>query len=304
MQVSGPDAATSSLEPGCSGSKKASCASKKSLGICPLQPWPDRRLAGNSVSSAFTGTGSSPELRLSKTGTMTASIQVWLSGAGGALGQSVLDALLDQGHRVTALVHRSSSMEALENLAGSRGSLLRPYEIDLSQSSEVDTLLATVPLPDALVHLAGGFRPHRDLHSAALQDYEYLMDLNLKGAYLLLRALMDPMKQRGSGSIVAIGAKPALHPGSENALYAASKAALHSLVLHAAEEGRAHRVRANLIVPQILRTPANESMASTPGESDRWTDPEDISRAICWLISPQASGVTGAVIPMYGGLPG
>lgn len=242
-------------------------------------------------------------LRFTKSARMTASFQVLLSGAGGALGSSVLKALLEQGYQVTALVHRASSMESLGNLARSHGSQLRLYEIDLRQAAQVDALAAEVPLPDALVHLAGGFLPQRDLHSGVLQDYDYLMDLNLKGAYLLLRALMDPMKKRGSGSIVAIGAKPALHPGKENALYAASKAALHCLVLHAAEEGRAHRVRANLIVPHILRTPANESMAGKQGESALWTDPQDIARAICWLISPQASGITGTVLPMYGSLP-
>ena len=243
-------------------------------------------------------------LRFTKPKMMTASLQVLLSGAGGALGGSVLDALLHQGHQVTALVHRSSSKEALGSLAGARGSRLRLYEIDLSQETQVEALASAVPLPDALVHLAGGFRPHRILHEGTLQDYDYLMDLNLKAAYLLLRTLLEPMKQRGSGSIVAIGAKPAVHPGKENALYGASKAALHSLILHAAEEGRAHHVRANLIVPQILRTRANESMAGKPGESDRWTDPADIAKTICWLISPQAAGVTGALVPMYGRLPG
>ena len=234
---------------------------------------------------------------------MPASLHVLLSGASGGLGRNVLDILLQEGHQVTALVHRTSSLRDMEqrNLDASR---LQFYEVDLSQAQDVDRLIQRMPLPDTLVHLAGGFRPHKNLGDSTLDDYDYLMNLNLKGAYLLVKALLGPMKQRGSGSIVAIGAKSVLHPGKEHALYAASKAALHSLILHAAEEGRPHGVRANLIVPQIIRTETNLKWSNRPGEADRWTPPEDIAQCISWLISQEAAGITGAVLPMYGQLPG
>ncbi|MGH2644490.1 MAG: SDR family oxidoreductase, partial [Chitinophagaceae bacterium] len=91
----------------------------------------------------------------------------------------------------------------------------------------------------------------------------------------------------------------ALHVIAENAVYAASKAALIHLTLAAAEEGRPFHVRANVIAPAVIRTEANAKWAASTKELEKWTSPEDIAKTISWLISENGESVTGTVIPMY-----
>lgn len=231
---------------------------------------------------------------------MMADKKVLVTGANGGLGIPVVRKLLEENWHVYAMLRTSKSMEELRaRFPGSEGKNLFLILGDVTRPEDIEKALSQIKMPDALVHLAGGFKGGASVADYDFNDYDYLFDLNSRSTFLLMKTFLPAMKQNKKGAIVTIGSKPALHPGGENPVYAASKAALINLTLSAAGEGREAGVRANVIIPAIIRTKANEQWASSPKEIEKWTPPEDIAETISWLISEKGTSVTGTVIPMY-----
>lgn len=224
---------------------------------------------------------------------------VLVTGADGGLGVPVVTSLLAAGWHVWAFLRREGKQEefkkkfknALNNLSFIIGDV----------TSEKDVVRATEQIKDpaALVHLAGGFAAARSFADQDEKVFDRMFNLNTRSTFFLLKAMLPVMKKNNKGSIVTIGAKPAQHIGADNALYAASKAALINMTLTAAEEGRPHDVRANVIIPAVIRTQASMQWASSEEEVSKWTPPEAIADLVRWLISEESKHVTGTAIPMF-----
>jgi NAD(P)-dependent dehydrogenase (short-subunit alcohol dehydrogenase family) len=228
---------------------------------------------------------------------------IWVTGASGGLGIPVSSRLLEEGWRVFALVHHRKGAATLKrHFPYAYGKQLSCVMADLTDPALIEKIGTKAPFPDAVVHLAGGFQGAATLAEHTPEVFDQMFHLNVRSAFLLLRTLLPGMKEKKRGAIVTIGARPAVHPGEGNAAYAASKAALINLTLSIAEEGRAFGVRANVVVPAVIRTPANAQWASSEKETEKWTPPEDIARVVAWLVSEAGASVTGTVIPMYHGL--
>ncbi len=153
---------------------------------------------------------------------------------------------------------------------------------------------------NAVVHLVGGIVTASDVAEHTDQDYQKMVDLNLTSTFNVIRSAFSAMKS-GGGSIVTIGAQSVLHPVAGRALYSASKAAVVSLTQSVAEEGKPYSIRANCIIPSIIKTPSNVEWAENNQEED-WITPEEISQSIIQL-SETSCGINGAVIPMFGKIP-
>jgi len=223
---------------------------------------------------------------------------ILITGLSGALGKVVGGRLLNEGHRLLAIVRNESSENRTKADFPGMGNRISFFRADLT----TDTFegLSTEDL-SGFVHLAGGFDAAPTFAEAPADQLEKQFLLNTRSAFQLLRLVLPALKKRGGGSIVTISAKAALQPDGSNAAYAASKAALLNLTLQAAREGRKENVRANVIVPGVIDTPANRSWGSAD-QIAKWTTPEDIASCICWLMSDASAGVNGTVIPMYGQL--
>lgn len=225
---------------------------------------------------------------------------VFLTGASGGLGLSVLKGLLKNSWKVTAFVHSDKSVSLLkETFPGSVGSELQIIQGNVTREKDIVNALEKMNKIDALVHFAGGFSGAKSISESTLADFQEMISLNTISAFLLLRNILPLLKKQEAGSIVMIGAKPALYPNGQNAVYAASKAALVNLALSAAEEGRSKNVRVNVIVPAVIDTPDNRKWADEKTKTDKWTSPEDIAKTIVWLISENGNAVTGTVIPLF-----
>jgi NAD(P)-dependent dehydrogenase (short-subunit alcohol dehydrogenase family) len=108
------------------------------------------------------------------------------------------------------------------------------------------------------------------------------------------------MRQRGSGAIVHVTARPGIEPAGGMAAYSVSKAALAHLTRTLDIELRPQGIRVNAVAPQLLDTPANR--ASLPAEvMANAVAPEAIADVIAFLVSDRAAVVSGAVLPAYGG---
>jgi NAD(P)-dependent dehydrogenase (short-subunit alcohol dehydrogenase family) len=108
------------------------------------------------------------------------------------------------------------------------------------------------------------------------------------------------MRRAGRGRIVAIASRAAVEPAAGVAAYAASKAAMLSLVRSIALENRDAHITANAILPGTIDTEANREWGS-PAERAKWVSPERIAAVALFLASDAAAEVNGAALPMYGG---
>jgi NAD(P)-dependent dehydrogenase (short-subunit alcohol dehydrogenase family) len=126
-----------------------------------------------------------------------------------------------------------------------------------------------------------------------------MLNLNLRAAVNILRAIIPPMREQKRGRIVAIGSRAGVEPSANISAYSASKAALVSLVKTAALENRQLGITANVILPSTIDTDANRR--SDPGaDRSKWVSPQKLAALALFLASDDGAEINGAAIPVYG----
>lgn len=152
---------------------------------------------------------------------------VLVAGGTGALGGAVLRELLDAGHPVTAtwVVERERD-RVLDEL----GDELSLVQADLMDPGAVSDAVNGVDGLGAVVNLVGGFSAGSRVHETDPDEWEKLLQLNLRPGFLLARAAMPRLIERGGGAYVGVSARPALRPFAGAAAYVTSKAAVLAFV--------------------------------------------------------------------------
>jgi NAD(P)-dependent dehydrogenase (short-subunit alcohol dehydrogenase family) len=224
-----------------------------------------------------------------------------ISGAFGALGRVVAEAAAQRGARVAALDIGAPS-EGLAERLGSDALLLGG--VDLTSAEGAQQAIAAVKAKfgriDALVNIAGGFK-WETVESGDAATWDRMYSLNLKTALNASRAALPHLLESGAGRIVNVGALGALKAGAGMGAYGASKSAVHRLTESMAEELKNRGVTVNAVLPSIIDTPANR--ADMPNAAfDHWVAPIDLAAVILFLASLEARTVTGALLPVVGGV--
>jgi NAD(P)-dependent dehydrogenase (short-subunit alcohol dehydrogenase family) len=208
----------------------------------------------------------------------------------------VTKAFLDAGARVIG-VDRSARSRNADHPS------LSHFAVALESAEGVRMLVADVlnlhGRIDAVVHLVGGFAGGQRVEETADETWEQMIAMNLRPAWILSRAVLPVMREAGRGSIVAIGTAAALSPVAGMGAYGASKAALISLIQTIAAENREVGIRANVVSPNTMDTPANRA-AMPDADPGRWVQPANVASLIVWLVSDAGAEVNGAVIPLPG----
>lgn len=223
---------------------------------------------------------------------------VAVTGGFGQLGVAVVRAALDAGAQVAALDHARQPADA-KALAGA----LALGDIDLAELSAatkaVDQVVAQLGGLDALINIAGTFR-WESLETGSVDTWDLLYRVNLRSAVNTSHAALPHLTKRGGGRIINIGAgAAAAKAGAGMGAYTASKAGVAKLTEALAEEVKDRGITVNAILPSIIDTPANR--ADMPNaDFSRWVPPRAIADVIVFLLSNQASAVTGALIPVSG----
>ena len=202
----------------------------------------------------------------------------------------------------------------------------RTHRVDVSVAADVegamDRAMAEHGSLDVVVHAAGVDDPESKaaiarsreaqepvdvLRVVSDQTWRRLMEVNLDGTFNVLRAAARVMVPQGSGAIVTVSSSAVFDTLTGYGPYAASKAGAQALSQAAAKELAAFGVRVNIVAPGPVdtpmagRTPAGLRQAmSAPGVRD-YASPDEIAGSICYLASPGASNVVGAVLLSNGG---
>ena len=219
-----------------------------------------------------------------------------VTGATGGLGTHVTQALLDAGFAVVGLAPKVHPTDFdhphFTALPATLDSLI-------AAKQGVETILAHFGKIDVLAHLVGGFAGGQTIADTDDATFQRMLDMNLNSSFHILRAVLPPMRQAGSGRIIAIGSRAAESPGAMVGAYSASKAALVSLIRTVAIENKDLGITANVILPGTIDTPANRK-DMPGGDTSQWVHPASIANLIVWLAGDGGKDVTGAAIPVYG----
>lgn len=220
-----------------------------------------------------------------------------VTGAAGALGSAVAQAAAERG-AVVAMIDAA----ALPADRGPSGAL-RLERVDLADLAAAKRAMDGVKNQtgrlDALINIAGGFR-WQTLADGNLDVWDSLYRINLRTAATASKAALPHLLASGAGRIVNVGALAAERAGAGMGAYAASKAGVAKLTESLAEELKG-QVTVNAVLPSIIDTPANR--ADMPdADFAKWVAPRDLANVILFLASEGARAVTGALVPVRGGL--
>ena len=226
-----------------------------------------------------------------------------ISGGAGALGSAVTQAFLQNGARVMTTYHGEASFRELQKALGEKAARLAGAQADVTQASQVHTLIektvAQFERIDVLVNLVGGFAGGVNVADLPEADWERMLNLNLKSAFLTCREVLRHMLQNNYGRIVNIASRGAIEVGAGVSAYAVSKAGVLTLTKAVAEEVKGKNITANVVLPGMIDTPANRR-AMPQAEQAQFVPPASVAHVILFLAGEEARDVNGSAIPVYG----
>ena len=221
---------------------------------------------------------------------------VLVTGANGGLGTHVTQAFLDAGAQVVGASPKIQQSDFNHpNFVAMAG------DVSTRDGAKklVDQLLARLHTLDVVVHTVGGFAGGPSVAETDDATFQRMLDLNLNSFFHIARATVPVLRQTRDGRLIAIGSRAAVDPGPGVGAYSASKAAMVSLVKTVALENKDAGLRANVILPGTIDTPANRK-AMPDADFSKWVRPSSIASLIAWLASEAGKDVNGAMIPVYG----
>lgn len=228
---------------------------------------------------------------------------ILITGATGALGRVVARTLAATGARLALTARQQTELEALAGEIGLPSERALPRAADLAKAEDVKALMQAISARwggvDVLLNIAGGWRGGARLAELAEEEWNATLDMNLRSAYLINRAVLPYMVQRGWGRIINIASKAAVEPGPRQAAYNVAKAGVVALTASIAAEYRRQGVAANVILPSIIDTPGNRAQMPD-ADFTRWVKPEELAALILFLCGEAGAALNGASIPVYG----
>ena len=220
-----------------------------------------------------------------------------ITGASGVLGSAVAKAAAEAGARVAVIdFAKTAPVEPAGPGVFFQGG------VDLTDAvaagAAIDAVADHFGGVDALLNIAGGFSWETH-EGGGWETWHRLFQMNVQTASNACRAAIPHLKRSATGRIVNVGANAARKAGVGMGAYAASKAGVHALTEALAEELKGDGVTVNAVLPSIIDTPTNR--ADMPkADFASWVTPAELAAVMLFLASEQASGVTGALIPVTG----
>ncbi|TQL48046.1 3-oxoacyl-[acyl-carrier-protein] reductase [Homoserinimonas aerilata] len=226
---------------------------------------------------------------------------VLITGGNRGIGYAIAEQFLAEGHRV-AVTARSGS--------GPEGSLT--VRADVTDAASIDQAFTAIEAelgPVEVVVANAGITRDTLLMRMSEEDFTSVVDTNLTGAFRVVKRASKGMLKARFGRIVLVSSVVGLYGGAGQANYSASKAGLVGLARSITRELGARGITANVVAPGFIET---EMTAVLPEEQQaeyrkaipaaRFATPAEVAKVISWIASDDAAYISGAVIPVDGGL--
>jgi NAD(P)-dependent dehydrogenase (short-subunit alcohol dehydrogenase family) len=239
---------------------------------------------------------------------------ILITGGLGGIGSELTRHFLAHGARVVVSDRPGVDGSAVAALGPDASYAELDVTSEASWTGLVDSIVASHGKLDALVNIAGVFKPGIPFEEMSLAQWRWHMDVNLDGSFLGCRVAMNAMAKTGGGAIVNFSSGLAHIMLSDGAAYCVSKAAVLALTRVAAKAGGKHRVRVNAVLPGAIDTPmlwgnlregqdpqALIDMLVKQHPIGRLGQTSDIAQAVAFLCDPKNSFVTGAMLAVDGG---
>lgn len=239
-----------------------------------------------------------------------------VTGASRGIGRAIAEIFAREGARVVICGRKQ---EALDQAAREIGPLVKPVTCHVGRADQIENMLAIVAQEfgpvDILVNNAAtniSFGPCLEIEES---QFDKMIEVNLKSAFRLIKAVAPGMCTRGSGSIVNIASIAGLRPQLHSLLYSMTKAALIMMTQSYALELGPQGVRVNAIAPGLIQTALSEHYWKEEAQRDavlakqpikRLGQPSDVAELALLLASDKGSYITGQTLTVDGGflLPG
>ena len=232
-----------------------------------------------------------------------------VTGGAQGLGYAIARLLGDRGAAVCILDMDKARLDRAANELGQSNRTVRGYECDVTKEPAIlkarDVILKEFGRADVLVNNAGIY-PHATLREITVEAWDRMFDVNTKSMFLVTRAFMDSMIAKRYGRVVTIVTEDAYIPKPTIPHYAASKAALLSLIKTFAVELAPHQVLVNGVSPGAIATERAKSQSWLPRiipqiPVGRAAEPEDMAEVVLFLASKRNRFVVGETIIASGG---
>ncbi|HEY7573010.1 MAG TPA: SDR family NAD(P)-dependent oxidoreductase [Nitrososphaeraceae archaeon] len=225
---------------------------------------------------------------------------VLITGGTGALGRAITRSFIECNAQVISSYITDSNTEPSNRQTESRLQLIKA---DTSNEEQVEKLVSGILAKYGQIHImvnvVGGYLGIKTVGELEEKEWDKMMTINLKTAFLISKHVIPHMISTKYGKIVHISSKTGLKSNGYDSAYAASKSGLIRLVESLSEETKESNINVNCIMPSIINTEANRKAMPT-ANFEKWARPDDLSNIVLFLCSEEAKVITGAAIPTYG----
>ena len=233
-----------------------------------------------------------------------------ITGAGRGLGLAAAAALAEAGAHVVLVARTASEVDAVAAAIVATGGSAEALMLDVLDRAMCDRVLSAQAPFDVLVNNAGTNRP-KPMTDVSLEDYDTVMDLNVRAAYFVARTVATAMlATKRRGSIINVSSQMGHVGGADRTVYCASKHAIEGLTKAMAIELGPAGIRVNTLCPTFIVTELNRAYFDDPGFRDfvlgkiklgRLGAIEDVMGPVVFLASDASALVTGSALMIDGG---
>lgn len=241
---------------------------------------------------------------------------VVVTGGAQGIGLGITQLFARNGHPVAMLDIREETLERESAALLAEGVRVLPFKVDVSNRSETEAAYTAIRRefgPIAIVIANAGLSEGASFAGMSVDVWQRMIDVNLTGMFHTIQAALPDMLAAQWGRIITISSHAALSGAPERAHYSAAKGGVIGLTRALAREFAAQGITVNTIPPSLVATPAADrdiengtfpplDVIAQQIPIPRAGSPEDIARACEYLASDGASYVTGAVLPVNGGM--